>query len=532
MTRRAAIYTRFSSDMQNPKSCADQEAMARTYAKRHGYDVVAAYSDEGISGTSMIGRDGLTDLLADARAGLFNYILIEEINRMSRDQADMQWINKRLKFAGVQLVTLSNGVNDEVSIMVRGLVAQLQSQDMGPMIRRAAAGRVAEGLVPAGVAYGYQKDPLNRGQAVIFEAEAAVVRRIYADTLRGLSPRQIAQDLNAESIPAPRGSALWQGGTIRGWEQRGTGILRNPIYAGTIIYNRQRWLKDPDTGRRVSRLNAAADIVTSQAPGLRIVDHEAFTAVQALVKGKAKTPRQSAAMKRPKYLLSGLLRCGACGGGMSTTGRDKFGRIRVACSTHRETRTCPAPHTFRLDKIEALAVATLRQGLSHPAVMAEYVKTYNDERQKLAREAAGRRTSLEKKAATLDAQLERMVRQLAEGIGDERRIGNHMRTLQAELDQVLADIATEPATDIMTLHPATIARYEAQLGDLQHALEAGLAHTPANSALLRALLHSITIKPTGVAGGLDIFIQGNLRLLLEGTPTATVGGKVGCGGRI
>jgi hypothetical protein len=66
--------------------------------------------------------------------------------------------------------------------------------------------------------------------------------------------------------------------------------------------------------------------------------------------------------------LSGLLRCAACGAGMSTNGKDRGGRVRVRCPVRTESGSCPNPQTFQLDRIEAVVLRELQ----HPALTAEY----------------------------------------------------------------------------------------------------------------------------------------------------------------
>ncbi|SHF47473.1 Recombinase, partial [Loktanella atrilutea] len=77
--------------------------------------------------------------------------------------------------------------------------------------------------------------------------QAAVVRRIFADYADGLSPRKIAADLNAEGIPSPSGAG-WNDSTIRGNAKKRDGMLRNETYVGVIVYGRNTFKRDPETG--------------------------------------------------------------------------------------------------------------------------------------------------------------------------------------------------------------------------------------------------------------------------------------------
>src|SRR5262245_48140396 len=96
-----------------------------------------------------------------------------------------------------------------------------------------------------------------------------------------MAPRQIAARLNREAVPSPRGGQ-WNASTINGNRRRRNGILSNELYAGRITYNRQRFVKDPETGRRIARPNPEREWVTREVPGLRIIEDELWERVQEI----------------------------------------------------------------------------------------------------------------------------------------------------------------------------------------------------------------------------------------------------------
>ena len=96
----------------------------------------------------------------------------------------------------------------------------------------------------------------------------------------GGTPREIAHDLNNEGIAPPRGRS-WNASTINGNMQRGTGLIQNELYAGRLVWNKVRMVKDPDAGKRLSRPNAKKDWQTAEVPELRIVSQELFNAAQS-----------------------------------------------------------------------------------------------------------------------------------------------------------------------------------------------------------------------------------------------------------
>src|SRR5216684_3673480 len=109
-------------------------------------------------------------------------------------------------------------------------------------------------LSGGGLCYGYdvvkrtdsEGEPV-RGERKINEAEAAIVRRIFREFAAGKSPRAIATGLNRDGLPGPFGRA-WGDTTIRGHACRGNGIVNNELYAGVLVWNRQRFIKDPNSG--------------------------------------------------------------------------------------------------------------------------------------------------------------------------------------------------------------------------------------------------------------------------------------------
>ena len=100
---RTAIYARFSTELQHERSIEDQFALCRAYAAKNGLEVAAVYDDRARSGASILGRDGLMRMMDAARDGAFDVILVEALDRLSRDQEDLAGIWKRLNFLGIEL---------------------------------------------------------------------------------------------------------------------------------------------------------------------------------------------------------------------------------------------------------------------------------------------------------------------------------------------------------------------------------------------------------------------------------------------
>jgi DNA invertase Pin-like site-specific DNA recombinase len=290
---RVALYARYSTDMQRDASIEDQLRVCRAFAERQSWRILDSYSDRAISGASLL-RQGVQDLLADAAARRFDVVVAEALDRLSRDQADIATLYKHLTFAGVRIVTIAEGEISEMHIGLKGTMNALFLKDLGLKTHRGLRGRVESGKSGGGNSYGYEVvrsfnpdgTPIA-GERRIKPAEADTVRRILRDFANGKSPRNIAHALNREKVPGPRGAA-WGQSTINGNAERGTGILNNELYIGRLVWNRLRYIKDPATGRRVSRPNQADKVITTEVPELRIVDDELWQAVKPVKSRPAK----------------------------------------------------------------------------------------------------------------------------------------------------------------------------------------------------------------------------------------------------
>ncbi|WP_246725536.1 recombinase family protein [Beijerinckia sp. L45] len=517
---RAAIYARFSTDLQNERSVEDQIALCQDYAAREHMRVVKVYFDKAKSGASIIGRDGLLSLIADAKTAAFDAVLVEHTDRLSRDMEDLSGLHKRFGFAGIEIRAIhSGGAVDTAMIGLFGLVGQMQREDGAKKVRRGMAGVVRGGRHAGGRAYGYRPIPGRKGELEIVPQEQEIVQRIFTSYAAGSPPRVIAGELNAENIAPPRGER-WNASTINGNAARGNGIIFNEIYTGKIVWNKVRMVKDPDTGRRISRVNEAAVRQTVEAPHLRIVDQALWDEVQTIKAGKAKMT--SAMKRRPAHLLSGLLRCGSCGAGMSVHDRDAVGRARIRCSAVSESGTCAATRRLPLARIEAAVLDGMREQLRDPALIEEYVRTYNEERLRLANTTGRDRARLQSRLETAQRELDRAVQNLIKGRLSEDEADQVLPTLRGTRDVLREELATiEAPPKIIALHPVTMTSYLRTIDKLSESLAAHAGAEDDRGTLtadLRALVdHVVVTAPVGVKD-IMVEVKGRLAALIGGTP--------------
>jgi DNA invertase Pin-like site-specific DNA recombinase len=370
-TVRVFVYARYSSGKQSEASIPDQLIACRRYAAEHAWTVIEEFTDPATSGASMLTRPGLQALMRAALSGRADVVLAESLDRLTRDQADVAILHRRLNFAGISIVTLSEGTIGQLHIGLKGTMNALFLEELAQKTRRGLRGRVEAGRSGGGNSYGYRVVPTmtkgQRGAREIDAAQAAVVRRIFENFVSGISPKAIAQALNAEGVESPAGLG-WSPSTIHGHAGRGTGILNNELLIGRLVWNRLRYVKDPDTGRRVSRPNPVSEWVTTDVPELRIIDEAVWQAAKARQAAtRHKIQKGIVRARRPVYLFSGLTKCGVCGGGYTLSSHD-----RLTCNNARDRGTCANRRSIKRTEVEARVLRAMRERFFAPSAFAEF----------------------------------------------------------------------------------------------------------------------------------------------------------------
>ncbi|WP_241763194.1 recombinase family protein, partial [Acidiphilium sp. PM] len=458
-----------------------------------------SYSDRAISGASML-RPGIQALMEDAGRRRFDVVLAEAMDRLSRDQEDIAALFKRLRFAGVSIVTIAEGEINEMHIGLKGTMNALALKDLAQKTHRGLLGRVEAGLSAGGRAYGYDvvrrtdhKGEPIRGERAINEAEAAVVRRIFTMAAEGASPIAIAKTLNGAKIPGPNGRA-WQDTTIRGHANRGTGILRNELYIGVQVWNRMHYIKDPATGKRVSRMNPTTEWVREEVPHLRIIDQDLWDCVQqrlAAVRIASGADKIDRAVfherRRAKHILTGKLFCGTCGGSFGAVGKDY-----LSCAAARKQGTCDNRRGIRRSELESLILDALRHQLMQPEHVAEFVTEYTAEYNRLNSERSAALASHKRELESVTRKLDGLIDAIAEGMRAPG-LQQKLDTLEARKAELTRLIETA-GISLPLLHPNLAETYRERVTDLHAALTREDGGTAALEAV-RALIERVDVSP-------------------------------------
>jgi site-specific DNA recombinase len=307
------------------------------------------------------------------------------------------------------------------------------------------------GRAPTGLHYGYRipqdERGLNRkGIRIIDPTEARVVIRIFEMFVSGLSPHAIARQLNSEGIPAKEGRD-WTDAMVRGHPQRGSGILRNDVYIGRQIWNRQRFIKDSSTGREIARLNPESEWSISELPALRIVPQDLWERAQARLLELSDSPRAQRARQKkiwlkrpPKHLLDGLIKCGTCGGDLRLMRAD-----RISCRAGPRRRPCAQPLTVPLPLLQQVVLETI-QARTRSVPIAEVLHRFGTEAKLQSERAKRARTALQREHASIGRQLANLIAAIAAGVqAPELRqqvdeLSRRKATVEAKLSEVRGNL--------------------------------------------------------------------------------------------
>jgi site-specific DNA recombinase len=279
-------------------------------------------------------------------------------------------------------------------IQIKQAVAEHARREASYRTRRGLEGKALAGESTGGRAYGYvaARDS-ESGHIEVDPTEAAVVRQIFEWYADGASPQGIAARLNEEGVPSPgarwkrterRRDSKWLASAIHGDVNRGTGILNNRRYVGVVTWGRSEWKRSAaDSKKRRHKLLAAGSAHERTDERLRIVSDELWSRVKARqaqrshdagrkVKGGLRKRRPGGGHPG-KYLLSGLLKCGACAASFVLSNGTRY-----QCSSHHEggNAACDVSLSVPRERVESVIMECVETDLLDPQRLKELEQRY------------------------------------------------------------------------------------------------------------------------------------------------------------
>ena len=285
---------------------------------------------------------------------------------------------------------------------------------------------------------------------------------------------------------------------------------------------RQRYIKDPSTGKRVSRINDAADLIVKEVPELRIVDDALWEKVKARQHGiRTSEPvrkiRESKFWehRRPKHLLTGLVFCANCGDAFASLGKDYLG-----CSRARSSKSCENTHSIRRADLEGQILDALKCNLMAPDLVEAFIAEFHAEVNRHRKTDTAQQAAKTKELATLTRKLEGLYDAIADGLRTDG-LKAKIQTMEKEQSALQDAINAAPATAPI-LHPNLSKLYAARVADLQTSLLDEDVHTEALD-ILRTLINRVEIGLKAEDGSRPIELIGDITAMIEassGTPNS------------
>nr|WP_315481563.1 recombinase family protein [uncultured Undibacterium sp.] len=491
---RAIIYARFSSDKQRESSIDDQTRICVQLASQKGFEIIATHSDNHISGSIPVQqRPGGAKLLADALADRFDVLILESLDRLSRDQVEQERIVRRLEHRGMIIIGVADGYDSQMGgrkIMrgVRGLINELYLDDLRHKTHRGQSGQVDRGYVAGGKSFGYDIVKTETGSHYVINKEQAQwVRFIFTKYSEGWSAQRIAAELNKRGVKSPRNST-WATSAVYGCAKKGSGVIHNELYAGKYVWNRSQWVKDPDTGKRQRFERATDEWKVIDVPELRIIDTELWEAVRRRRSASAINggPRVG---KPTRTLFGGMMKCPLCGGAIIAINKNLYG-----CNMRKDrgADVCKGL-SFPREVADKRLLGALRDELLTDNAISEIEQRVRQIIASQQKDKAIESASTKARLSELDGEISRLVDAIA-SIGLSDSLKTRLIAAEHEKAQLESQSTVTKIQPLANIDGAIKSKIKQITLDLQNTLESDIQSA---RSIIQNLFGEIQIKQEG-----------------------------------
>ena len=463
-----ALYERLSRDdfgkdddqQRESNSISNQKAMLEEFAARQGFTNIVHFTDDGISGTCF-DRPGFLAMMKEVEAGNVEYLCIKDMSRMGRDYLKVGQIMEILRQRGVRLIAINDGVDsargDDDFTPFRNIMNEYYARDTSRKIRSTFQSKGKSGKHLTGtVIYGYLWNEA-RDQWLVDPEAADVVKRIFAMTIDGYGPYQIASKLKSEKVLIPsaylaqHGEGVNKNKTFKdvyGWGSSTIcNILEKREYLGhTINFKTRKHFKD-----KKSHYVPEDEWTIFENTHEPIIDQQTFDLVQK-IRGNVRRYPDGWGEAAP---LTGLLYCADCGGKMYVHRTNNGKRIsQYTCSQYTKVpcgTLCKTQHRINEDVVLSLVSEMLKS-------IAEYAKHDRAEFVRVVQEAqSSQQTTEVRKQRTRLATAKQRVSELEVllcKIYEDNILGKLSDSRYATLDAQYEKEQTELTAEISVLEKA------------------------------------------------------------------------------
>lgn len=431
MGKRAVLYLRVSTTKQAEKdlSIPDQRRQAEAYCMRKGWEVVGEYLEPGASATDDK-RPAFQSMIDDS-ASAFDVVVVHSFSRFFRDAYQFEFYRRKLARNAVEIASLTQELGtDPMDDMVRqilNLFDEYQSKENGKHVLRAMKENTRQGFWNgARPPYGYRtvsvevRGDTTKKKLKIDPNEAEIVKQIFSLQAQGSGVRAIADLLNSKGLRYRNGRLFNSSLTHQ--------VLTRTAYKGTHHFNKTHCKsKKPKPQDEWVALETAV-----------IIDPESFDQAQKRLKARRPSNTPPRVVNGPT-LLTGVAKCGTCGGGM-TLRTGKGGRYRYyTCNTRvTEGKTACTGRNIPMGKLDDLILQQLETRLFQKdrigAILHELISRTTQKRDTLHTEEKGLRQELRK----IEEKIDRLYDAVSEGlIGDKDGFRRNLSKLEQQRDELL-----------------------------------------------------------------------------------------------
>ena len=443
-----ALYERLSHDDERAGesvSIENQKRLLEDYAEKMGFTNIRHFTDDGVRGTTFK-RPGLDAMLDEIRAGNVATVIIKDQSRIGRDVVEVGLLKRTFDEYNVRFIAASDNLDTangfDIMSIFRDVINEWYVADTSRKIKTVFKSRMEKGLRCSGsICYGYLASKEDKGEWIIDEEAAPVVKRIFQSVLAGESIAAIGRALRAEQIPIP--SEHWKriGAPVRtagyadpyAWSATTIGyILSRPEYMGRKVLGKTVC---ENYKTKSTRKTTAEEQYIFEGAIPAIIDEETWHNVQRLRETKRRAPKTQNAPNR----LTGLLYCAECGAKLTHRHhlvQGKWWDDAFICGNYRQlTRDCTM-HYIPTQKLEAAILSTIQRVSwyvrNNEAEFIERVREASDLRQEEA--VKDSKTQLAK-AKRRHKELDGLVKKLYEANATGKLPDKHFTRLLAEYDE-------------------------------------------------------------------------------------------------
>jgi site-specific DNA recombinase len=457
--QRIAIYARVSTDEQREGQTIDsQVAELERFSREKAWPITGIYRDDGWSG-GVMERPELDRLRDDARKGAFDAVLINDVDRLARDLAHLGVIKRDLERNSVRVIfrKLPSDTSPTSNLMVNilGSFAEFERELISDRTRRGRRHKVEvrKQYLGSNTAYGYRYIPMDRlsgrdGILQIDAAEAKIVQQMFEWVDRdGLSAYRVKKRLDELKIPPKKRALCWGKSSV-------LRILHCETYAGVWHYNKFQGC-EPQNPTARSRYRRRTKCSLRQRPksewlplelpeALRIVPRDRWERVQRQLRQNiAFSPRN----EKHRYLLKGLVRCGACGGRL--VGDPGHGRFSYRCIKRCKRTPIITEHILN-DAVKG----ALSKVLLNPAVILDPLRKLNAAEQRQTRQREDTAKTVERESERLDSEEQRVLDVYRSGLITPTQLGGQLEKLKAQ--RAALDLKKDHSGSAPTIPPAEV----------------------------------------------------------------------------